>query len=141
MPLKKEKEKEKPAPKKTAPKQTSKPVYPDDDRKYYQRGGRVGMHYFTSKEDGNIYKYYCIQYNNDGTYGFKCSENQCRSKALLDRNKNFNILSGHTMDFRDHKKLHGSYLRDRFIKFMLQKSLKEIQLTKKDDKKVIEWYK
>ena len=139
MPLKKEKEK--PAPKKTYQKQNTKPVYPDDGGKYYQKGGRVGMHYFTSNDDGNIYKYYCIQYNNDGTYGFKCAENQCRSKALLDRNKNFNILSKHTMDFRDHKKLHGSYLRDRFIKFMLQKNLKEIQLTKKDDKKVIEWYK
>lgn len=115
---------------------------PNDDRKlYYQKGGRVGMHYYTSNEDGNIYKYYCIQYNNDGTFGFKCTENACRSKALLDRNKNFNIIAKHTMGFKEHKKLHGSYLRDRFIKFMIQKKIKEIQLTKKNDRKVIEWYK
>jgi len=118
------KEKEKPVVKKTT---YSKPPprapnYYEEKKLYYQKGGRVGMHYFTSNDDGNIYKYYCTQYNNDGTYGFKCTENSCKSKALLDRNKNFNIIIKHTLSFQDHTKLHGSYLRDKFIKFMLQKN-------------------
>jgi hypothetical protein len=42
---------------------------------------------------------------NDGTFGFNYTENICRRKALLDRNKNFNIIAKHIMTFKEHKKL------------------------------------
>ena len=114
----------------------------ENKKNYYEKGGRVGMHYHTSEDDGNIYKYYCVQYNNDGTVGFKCTEPNCRSKALMDpRKKTFTIISKHMLSFKEHKKLHGCYLRDRYIKFMMHKKIREVQLTKKNDKKIIEWYK
>jgi len=114
----------------------------ENKKNYYEKGGRVGMHYHTSEDDGNIYKYYCVQYNNDGTVGFKCTETNCRSKALLDpRKKTFTIITKHLLSFKEHKKLHGCYLRDRYIKFMMHKKIREVQLTKKNDKKIIEWYK
>jgi hypothetical protein len=116
--------------------------YFENKKNYYEKGGRVGMHYHTSEDDGNIYKYYCVQYNNDGTVGFKCTEPNCRSKAIMDpRKKTFTIISKHMLSFKEHKKLHGSYLRDRYIKFMIHKKIREVQLTKKNDKKIIEWYK
>jgi hypothetical protein len=123
-------------------KEEREPEVFENKKNYYEKGGRVGMHYHTNEDDGNIYKYYCVQYNNDGTVGFKCTEPNCRSKALLDpRKKTFTIMSKHLLNFKQHKKLHGSYLRDRYIKFMIHKKIREVQLTKKNDKKIIEWYK
>ena len=114
----------------------------DEKKIYYQKGGKVGMHYHVSEKDGKIYKYYSIQYNNDGSVGFKCTEPGCKSKAVLIQGTHtFNVITPHMFDFKQHKKLHSSYLRDKFIKIMLKKKLSEIQLTKRDDKKVIEWYK
>jgi hypothetical protein len=123
-------------------KEEREPEVFENKKNYYEKGGRVGMHYHTNEEDGNIYKYYCVQYNNDGTVGFKCTEPNCRSKAILDpRKKTFTVMSKHLLNFKQHKKLHGSYLRDRYIKFMIHKKIREVQLTKKNDKKIIEWYK
>ena len=111
-------------------------------QKYYQKGGKYGMHYYLSEKDNKIYKYYSVQYNGDKSIGFRCTDTNCRSKAILfPKNKEFRILSNHTLKFEEHKKLQGSMKNDRFIKAMENNNLKEIQLTKKDNIKEILWFK
>ena len=111
-------------------------------QKYYQKGGKYGMHYYLSDKDNKIYKYYSVQYNGDKSIGFRCADTSCRSKAILfPKSKEFKIISNHTLKFEEHKKLQGSMKNDRFIKAMENNNLKEIQLTKKDNIKEILWFK
>lgn len=111
-------------------------------QRYYQKGGKYGMHYYLSDKDQKIYKYYSVQYNGDKSIGFRCTDTNCRSKAILfPKNKEFRVLSNHTLKFEEHKKLQGSMKHDKFIKAMENNNLKEIQLTKKDNIKEILWFK
>lgn len=111
-------------------------------QKYYKKGGKFGMHYYLSNEDKKIYKYYSVQYNGDNSIGFRCTDINCKSRAVLNpKNKEFKILTPHTLEFEKHLKLIGCYKTDKFIKSMEMNKFKEIQLTKKDNKKIILWYK
>ena len=111
-------------------------------QKYYKKGGKFGMHYYLSSEDNKIYKYYSVQYNGDNSIGFRCTDIHCKSRAVLNpKNKEFKILTPHTLKFEQHGKLIGGYKTDKFIKSMEVNKFKEIQLTRKENKKIILWYK
>ena len=111
-------------------------------QRYYQKGGKFGMHYYLSEKDKRIYKYYSVQYNGDKSIGFRCTDTNCRSRAVLfPKSKEFKIMSQHTLKYDEHKKLQASMKSDKFIKVMENNELKEIQLTKKDNIKKILWYK
>jgi len=99
-----------------------------------------GVHYHKEK-DGLIFVYEFRKLKDKDTAIYVCSEVMCPSKAVLYLNKQeFKVLSIHS-NYYMHKNLINTIINDSNIQLMNKKGYKDIQITEKNGKKEIEWFK
>ena len=72
---------------------------------------------------------------------YVCSEVMCPCKAVLYFSKQeFKVLSIHC-NYYKHKNLINTIINDKNVSLMNKKGYKDIQITEKNGKKEIEWFK
>ena len=102
---------------------------------------KLGTHYHKDN-DGYIYKYYFKNMKEENNAIYICSENLCKSKAILNLNKKkFEILVNHC-GYYLHRNLKNCNLKDKYVKIMKVKGFKDIHLLQKERRgKIIDWAK
>jgi len=99
-----------------------------------------GLHYH-KEQDGLIFVYEFRKLKDKDTAIYVCSEVTCPSKAILYLNKReFKVFAGHS-NYYNHKNLINTLINDSNIQLMNKRGYKDVQITEKNGKKEIEWFK
>jgi len=100
---------------------------------------QLGDHYHKGK-DGMIFRYVFNSLKNDNIAIYDCSEENCKSKAILKiKEQEFILLNDH-ISYYLHKDLSTSIINDKNIKLMNRKGYQDVQISAEDEKE-IEWIK